>query len=98
MEGFTGTACERLKCAGDCNGFGKCVTMLTYAEDYRDEQSQSFEYTSIWDAEKIMTCVCDIGHAGYDCSEWVCPNGDDPLTLNQVRGHMDKDSVILGYY
>jgi hypothetical protein len=50
----------------------------------RDEMSQSFEYSNIWDAEKIMACICDIGHTGYDCSEWVCPNGDDPLTPNQV--------------
>lgn len=46
--------------------------------------SQSFEYKTIWDAEKIMACICDVGHTGYDCSEWVCPNGDDPLTKNQV--------------
>lgn len=32
-----------------------------------------------------MGCVCDVAHTGYDCSQWVCPNGDDPLTPNQVN-------------
>jgi len=85
MEGFTGTACERLKCEDGCNGFGVCATLSKIAEDTRDELSQSFRYDEIWDADKIMACICDIGHSGYDCSEWVCPNGDDPLTKGQVN-------------
>lgn len=32
-----------------------------------------------------MGCLCDRSHSGFDCSEWLCPNGDDPLTDNQVN-------------
>ena len=30
-------------------------------------------------------CVCDIRYDGFDCSQRICPPGDDPLTLNQVN-------------
>ena len=66
--------------------------MNTFAHDYRDPiTSLNFHYDSIWDARKIMGCACDSSHMGsYDCSESVCPNGDDPLTGNQVN---DKQLV-----
>jgi hypothetical protein len=35
MEGFTGAACERLKCENDCNNFGVCLTLEKVAEDTR---------------------------------------------------------------
>lgn len=99
MEGYTGAACERLKCQNDCNNFGHCLTLEKIAENtrfilifipsssyfiFRDELSQSFVYEKIWDSDKIMACVCDVAHTGYDCSQWLCPNGDDPLTPDQV--------------
>ena len=40
---------------------------------------QSVSYT-LWDAEKIMGCVCDQGYTGYDCSLRSCVTGHDPLT------------------
>lgn len=51
----------------------------------RDEQSRSFTYTDVWDADKIAGCQCDSPMAGYDCSQQLCPSGDDPLTTGQVN-------------
>lgn len=39
--------------------------------------------TTNWDAKKIMHCKCDPGYQGNDCSERMCPPGDDPLTTMQ---------------
>lgn len=30
-----------------------------------------------------IRCLCDDGYAGYDCTERVCPTGDDPGTWGQ---------------
>ena len=30
-------------------------------------------------------CVCDARYNGFDCSRKVCPDGDDPLTRNQIN-------------
>ena len=35
---------------------------------------------NIWEMEKMHTCKCDDGYDGFDCSERICTNGDDPLT------------------
>lgn len=85
MDGFTGTACERLSCTKNCNGRGTCTTLSKIAEDNRDEMSRSFRYEDVWDADKIMTCSCDPGFSGFDCSTQDCPTGDDPLTTGQVN-------------
>lgn len=34
-------------------------------------------------------CDCDEGYSGYDCSERICPTGDDP-------GSWDQESEIQG--
>jgi hypothetical protein len=44
-----------------------------------------YAYDKVWDASKIMGCVCDIAHTGFDCSLRKCPSGDDPLTTGQVN-------------
>mmetsp|Transcript_23907 Transcript_23907/g.49819 ORF Transcript_23907/g.49819 Transcript_23907/m.49819 type:complete len:798 (+) Transcript_23907:179-2572(+) len=84
MEGFTGKACDRTNCNGDCSGNGRCVSMNELAATTRDENSNSFTYSSVWDADKIYGCICDPGRTGYDCSLVECPTGDDPLTTGQV--------------
>jgi hypothetical protein len=50
----------------------------------RNEQSQEFTYTTRWDSDKIKGCQCDYPATGYDCSQQLCPPGDDPLTPGQV--------------
>eukprot|EP00596_Hydrurales_sp_CCMP1899_P008395 CAMPEP_0119044726 /NCGR_PEP_ID=MMETSP1177-20130426/33973_1 /TAXON_ID=2985 /ORGANISM="Ochromonas sp, Strain CCMP1899" /LENGTH=632 /DNA_ID=CAMNT_0007015301 /DNA_START=493 /DNA_END=2391 /DNA_ORIENTATION=+ len=51
----------------------------------RNDQSVGFGYSTPWDTHKIHGCVCDGSRSGYDCSDIVCPTGDDPLTPGQVN-------------
>ena len=67
QAGFTGAACERLACPGDCNGHGTCQTLRRAAPAYVG-----------WDADRVQGCVCDAGWHGADCSERRCPAGADP--------------------
>jgi hypothetical protein len=50
----------------------------------RNEHSQEFTYTTRWDSDKIKGCQCDYPATGYDCSQQLCPPGDDPMTPGQV--------------
>jgi hypothetical protein len=59
--------------------------MSSHAFRFRDEDSNSYSYDSVWDANKIHGCLCDPSFGGYDCSEFLCPDGDDPLTTGQVN-------------
>ena len=34
----------------------------------------------LWDAHKVMGCLCDDDYTGYDCSLRACVTGHDPLT------------------
>lgn len=62
-----------MDCPNKCSNNGHCVTLGAEYSGY-----------SLWDAEKIMVCKCDPGYTGPDCSERLCPTGDDPLTTGQV--------------
>lgn len=83
--GFVGEACDRLACPSDCNGQGRCLSLRSLAAFRRNFQSQQFVYDSVWDADKVQGCVCDLGFYGTDCSLRACPVGDDPLTTGQVN-------------
>lgn len=91
MEGFVGSACERLSCPADCNDNGKCYSMHNLALETRNADSTSYTYetahgaTGIWDANKIHGCVCDAKYGSYDCGEFTCVRGDDPLTTGEVN-------------
>ena len=85
MEGFEGSACEVLSCPNNCGGVGKCVSMSEHARIYRNDNSETKTYNTVWDSFKINGCVCDPGYSGYYCSLRVCPHGDDPLTSSQVN-------------
>jgi hypothetical protein len=41
-------------------------------------------FAATWDFNRIFGCACDDGWTGYDCSQRLCPNGDDPYTTGQV--------------
>jgi hypothetical protein len=66
-EGFTGLACERTTCpstsaSGPCSGNGECMTLREAASTQDNRRLfTSTTYTSIWDADKLMGCVCDPG-------------------------------------
>lgn len=86
--GFTGNACDRLQigCGStNCNGHGQCTSMKDVAALQNDYNLfYTTTYTTPWDAERILGCVCDHGYAGVDCSLELCPYGDDPVTTGQV--------------
>ena len=48
----------------------------------RYEGVGAYAYTN-WEADKVMTCMCDWGFTGADCSLRMCPKGDDPITTLQ---------------
>ncbi len=80
--GYVGIACERTRCKNDCSRRGTCISMRHLADFERNHESLQYSYHQ-WDADKLYGCECDFGYAGYDCSNRVCPRGDDPLTLDE---------------
>jgi hypothetical protein len=103
FEGYTGIGCRRSVCPNDCSGHGKCrlVSELTVANVVgHAASSPALAYTA-WDADKIQACVCDGGYTGADCSQRMCPRGDDPLTVctdvaNQVQSLTLTYSTVAG--
>ena len=80
QTGFTGRACDRLGCNSDCNGHGSCISLSEAATTQDDHYLLHATTYTLWDAHKIMGCVCDHGYVGYDCSLRKCVVGHDPLT------------------
>ena len=67
-------------CNNDCSGHGSCLTMGEAASRQDDHYLLYSTTYTLWDADKIMGCVCDVGYTGYDCSLRKCVVGHDPLT------------------
>jgi len=72
-SGFEGLACERTTCPLDCSYNGECYTQRQLAYE------AGRIYTTPWDANKHVGCVCDMGYRGLDCSLLECASGTDPL-------------------
>jgi hypothetical protein len=73
FPGYEGFACERTICPDDCNMFGICMTQRQLAEDAGQI------YSSPWDADKHVGCLCDLGRRGTACELKECPSGPDVL-------------------
>jgi len=84
FSGYEGAACQRSACPNDCSGHGIC----SYAHEIDTMPA------SEWDYWKIQGCRCDGGFTGQDCSERLCPLGDDPLTIPTAYDG-DKWTVTL---
>lgn len=69
-----------------CSNHGKCLSMRELGKDATSSGAlQSVTYGSpgvpaSWDADRIFGCLCDTDYTGFDCSQRLCPVGDDPLT------------------
>jgi EGF-like domain len=75
-----------VKCPNRCSGHGQCLTMKQHAarlDKGLQPRHAYYSYSSNWDSEMIHGCSCDEGYAGWDCTERVCPGGDDPMTISQ---------------
>ncbi|KDO33681.1 hypothetical protein SPRG_19293 [Saprolegnia parasitica CBS 223.65] len=95
---FTGAACELLDCpygpdsAAPCSGHGTCLTLAELAASTTTQGLPAgFTYganpnnPATWDAAMIQGCKCDDGFTGHDCTQRVCPTGDDPVTMGQTN-------------
>ena len=101
-SGFTGAKCEYLTCPGEeslCNGHGECLDMYSLANRALENgvyPTTLHSYGLIpnnpdtWDATKVYGCLCDSKYSGYDCSESLCPYGDNPSTKSQS----DEQQII----
>lgn len=69
FPGYDGRACDRTICPNACSGNGVCRMISQIATGY----------TTAWDSDKMMGCVCDSGFRGADCSLKECPSGTDVL-------------------
>jgi len=76
FTGYEGIACERTVCPNSCSNAGVCFT----EEKLADETNVAgLVYTTPWDHDKHVGCVCDLGRRGPDCSLIECPSGADVL-------------------
>ena len=82
QAGFEGRACQRLSCPNGCSGHGTCLSLESYAHSQSGHglSTSWFKYNSNWDHDKLYGCRCDPNYTGYDCSQRVCPFGDDPMS------------------
>lgn len=44
----------------------------------------------------VMTCICDWGYSGADCSLRMCPKGDDPITTLQNNPSLSMTTNATG--
>mmetsp|Transcript_16200 Transcript_16200/g.21465 ORF Transcript_16200/g.21465 Transcript_16200/m.21465 type:complete len:1005 (-) Transcript_16200:194-3208(-) len=83
-EGFEGSACERLSCPEGCELKGQCMNLKHLAQiNYWTEEADQPTYENMWDANQIYGCYCGVDWFSWDCSQPVCPTGDDPITVDQ---------------
>jgi len=95
-----------MKCPNDCTGNGVCSFIEDVTKDGDDKRNggATGRTYQLWDQEKIQVCQCDGGYEGYDCSQRVCPMGDDPLTTTGVTMQQlivvsaDAKEFFLTYY
>lgn len=77
-EGFAGRGCRRMACPNDCSGHGYCLSNADVNVNY-DKVAGGALNTQYWDSTRAFQCKCDSGYKGLDCSERMCPKGDDPM-------------------
>ena len=94
VSGYTGDACQRQDCEnGDdnqCNGHGTCRTMHYLAEHYGPPATTASKLAvgpiyANWESQLYRGCFCDWGWTGNDCTNKLCPKGDDARTTGQAN-------------
>lgn len=51
--------------------------------EYQLAQNAEREYSTPWDADMQMGCLCDIGFHGPDCSLVECPSGKGSYSISE---------------
>eukprot|EP00644_Phytophthora_capsici_P009685 jgi/Phyca11/118042/e_gw1.35.427.1 len=75
FNGYTGAACQRLKCPSDCSGHGLCYSSATLSLQYGPDSLPSVAGDGIgpvysnWEKDSVSSCLCDMGYTGPDCSQ-----------------------------
>lgn len=101
-----------MKCTNDCSGHGSCRSTAETAagtsvgQFYSDTGVELNKNViagrvgyGLWDSKKTRSCVCDPGFGGIDCSNMLCPRGDDPLTTEDANGMTevyDVQTITVG--
>jgi len=93
FAGYEGRGCRRTSCPNKCSGHGKCML---------NQEVGSYQYHSVnkynsqfWDQSRSQQCVCDRGFTGYDCSQRICPYGDNPASKCREGDADDFQLVYL---
>ncbi len=99
FAGFEGRGCERSACPNACSGHGKCRMLAdldTYAAGRKRDSTPGSEWNALsWDEKAILTCECDGGYMGADCSQRICPHGDDPMTVCEQGNTEQVQQVVF---
>ena len=94
FDGYTGKGCRRTDCPNDCSGHGMCTRNIDANSAYATALAPDFKFASqYWDGEKTMRCQCDRGYEGADCSDRICPHGDDVLTTCAADSNYDVQII-----
>lgn len=99
FDGYEGRGCERSACPNSCSGHGKC-RMLADLDSYSGAKLAapgSWNAYS-WDEKAILSCECDGGYTGPDCSQRICPHGDDPMTVCESGNTEQVQKVTFSFY
>ena len=95
FDGYTGRGCERSTCPNACSGHGQCRLIA----DLANYNAGGFVGTTYsWDEKAITACVCDGGFMGADCSQRICPHGDDPMTVCEQGDTEQVQQVEFNLY
>jgi len=95
FAGYEGRGCERSACPNACSGHGKC-RMLADLDTYAAGRAVASGWTALsWDEKSILTCECDGGYMGADCSQRICPHGDDPMTVCEQGNTEQVQQVVF---
>ena len=112
FDGYEGKACARQSCPNHCSGHGTCEFMkdLEFGvvfNEYYDGSTNALsgvgaggkKFTDshiTWDLDRARACVCDPGWTGLDCTERMCPYGNDVMDV--IPGFDENaNSGLLNY-
>ncbi|KAL7686111.1 putative EGF-like domain-containing protein [Plasmopara halstedii] len=91
FDGYSGAACQRLRCPSNCSGHGMCYSSAILALRYGPDSLPNVAGDGVgpvysnWEKDSVSSCMCDMGYTGPDCSQLMCAKNDDPLTTGQVH-------------